>query len=81
MDFLFAAPNGIAAFPAWSKRQAQAQAFECQIAYWIKTGRPLPLRYLGPVHPALTPAMLRAKPTTKAQYRIARDSLPLPNEH
>jgi hypothetical protein len=81
MDFLFHTPACVVAFPAWSKRQAISHATDYAIEHWIKTGRPLPIRYLGPVHPALTPAMRQAKPTTRAEYRTARDSLPVPEKH
>lgn len=80
MDFLFATPRGTAAFPARTKRQAYAKAFDCAVAYWIKTGRRLPMRYLGPAHPALTRAMIRAKPASPAAYRRCRDALPVPGE-
>lgn len=78
MDFLFAAPNGTAAFPAYTKREAYRLAWDCQIAAWIKGGAVPRFRYLGPIHPKLTPAMLKIKPATRAEYRRTRDALPVP---
>ena len=80
MDFLFATPTGTAAFPARSKRHARERAFERVLAHWIKTGRWLPMCYLGPVHPSLTRAMIRAKPDSRAAYRRCRDAMPVPGE-
>jgi hypothetical protein len=78
MDFLFATPNGTAAFPAYTKREAFRRGFDAQIATWIKTGTVPRFRYLGPVHPKLTSAMLKANPRTQAEYRQQRDALPVP---
>ena len=77
MDFLFATSQGTMAFPAYTRREAISKADRFAIRYWIVTGSLLRRAYLGPVHPKHTVRLCKASPRNKAQYRKARDRLPV----